>query len=1014
MSGVLAGKMPRTDAQWARDVEQRLGALESATTVRVGNWVMTSQDGNLQATAPGKGTLYLAQADGGSGLTAVAASAVTSVSGDSITLTDLLNLFSPTNGATSLTELETWLTDEWNSFLTPNSALDWNNLLSQIPNWLMPTTISLGMLTNAPVNVLADGGFTINPDSPTGKWTLDPTVYRSANTSMHIAADGNNNLIRSNLITVTPGQTITVSINVATKALNGAGSDLYELSILPLAYDDNTNISTPGTAQVVSTEGVPGGSLVAWAAAPAGADGGITMSGTWTVVGDTINRVAMQLEVTEHAASGDLWWDDAVMNLSATTIPQGWVADLVNDGETWTNNINAVFGAFATATTPAAFNAAVAGLLKLFGITDTAVLQAPSAPTIQSIWTAITGSNIIPSGLVAAQSDLNTLSALNTAQQNAGATMFTAIWAALTSGTLTLAQKVTAVDNALLAYQATNAGIVTSQRVTLTQLIQDVLGFNPTTLQLAPASVTGLPTALTAVSTNTTNIGTANTWLTQIGEIFDAQVVTPINTYVQSVKDWWNAVTGDGAGGTISPAALNAPVPAAAVGGTQGITTMDATVQSTWDSIATSIAHYLGLDAATSDNPLSTVQDVMGQHAAQTAAALAQSGANSDALSNVTPSIGQPVTTGPAPTQVACTAPLFAISNVQIITGAGSSTNTAYGSTLTFLQDAKVDSITFSAALSAATAPTAFYVNLYLIDPATGSMTRVSTTGNIIGSLASFPGSFVPRLFPWVTVALPAELSFNAGDSVYADFCVVNASGTFGVGVSYASQSVAPFPAMFPNSLALNRPGTLGAQPTTIAYSSFTTGSAAPWIAYNGPGEVYQYPVLRKFSTSGTVVAPPWARFADVVALGGGASGGGGIGFPGLAGSNTTVAITGHSLTGTGASGGPNSTSFAASDAIGAGAPTETFNGDSFPGSFNVAQQRAGSTPGGGGGGGSNNAGAYGVGGNCGNWSAATWSLAGGETFTVTVGAGGSVPVGQSVGAAAGAPGIAYIVFRAS
>ncbi|AJA43320.1 minor tail protein [Mycobacterium phage Sbash] len=46
--------------------------------------------------------------------------------------------------------------------------------------------------------------------------------------------------------------------------------------------------------------------------------------------------------------------------------------------------------------------------------------------------------------------------------------------------------------------------------------------------------VTGLPTAL----------GNLQTTLNQIGEVFDGVVVTPVNSIVQAVKDWWSSIAG--------------------------------------------------------------------------------------------------------------------------------------------------------------------------------------------------------------------------------------------------------------------------------------------------------------------------------------------------------------------------------------------------------------------------------------------------------------------------------------
>lgn len=52
------GKPPASDAEWARNTERRVAHLESPNTVRIGPWVISSQDGDLIATKPGEEIVF--------------------------------------------------------------------------------------------------------------------------------------------------------------------------------------------------------------------------------------------------------------------------------------------------------------------------------------------------------------------------------------------------------------------------------------------------------------------------------------------------------------------------------------------------------------------------------------------------------------------------------------------------------------------------------------------------------------------------------------------------------------------------------------------------------------------------------------------------------------------------------------------------------------------------------------------------------------------------------------------
>lgn len=54
MSGTNTGRAPRTDAEWARELTRRVTNLENPDTSRIGEWVLSSKDGDLVATKQGQ------------------------------------------------------------------------------------------------------------------------------------------------------------------------------------------------------------------------------------------------------------------------------------------------------------------------------------------------------------------------------------------------------------------------------------------------------------------------------------------------------------------------------------------------------------------------------------------------------------------------------------------------------------------------------------------------------------------------------------------------------------------------------------------------------------------------------------------------------------------------------------------------------------------------------------------------------------------------------------------------
>ncbi|UYL88139.1 minor tail protein [Gordonia phage Evaa] len=65
MSSVDTSRPPQTDAEWARDVQKRLDALDNQTSTRIGEWVLASRGGELVASKADGQTIELSTLLGG-------------------------------------------------------------------------------------------------------------------------------------------------------------------------------------------------------------------------------------------------------------------------------------------------------------------------------------------------------------------------------------------------------------------------------------------------------------------------------------------------------------------------------------------------------------------------------------------------------------------------------------------------------------------------------------------------------------------------------------------------------------------------------------------------------------------------------------------------------------------------------------------------------------------------------------------------------------------------------------
>lgn len=143
------GRAPRTDPEWAREVQQRLAALEQSSTVRIGNWVLNStEDGHLTATAPsGRSAILTGIADVSQieNLTAKVASLET---GEQRTANDLQSLIDAiVKGFTAWTGQSSYSTEQ---------VQDFSNTVAQALGTLGTLGLRLQKLENGGALILED------------------------------------------------------------------------------------------------------------------------------------------------------------------------------------------------------------------------------------------------------------------------------------------------------------------------------------------------------------------------------------------------------------------------------------------------------------------------------------------------------------------------------------------------------------------------------------------------------------------------------------------------------------------------------------------------------------------------------------------------------------------------------------------------------------------------------------------------------------------------------------------
>ena len=177
---------------------------------------------------------------------------------------------------------------------------------------------------------------------------------------------------------------------------------------------------------------------------------------------------------------------------------------------------------------------------------------------------------------------------------------------------------------------------------------------------------------------------------------------------------------------------------------------------------------------------------------------------------------------------------------------------------------------------------TSAFVNIFQMDPATGDMTLVHASPDIIGNLSA--------TMQYNLYEIPTPLEVQPGE-IYGIEIAVRGTGTHNV--AGASTWLPDHPGVFPRRLSAVRNSGTSAPPSTIATGSVAYTSNVPFVEFGvsaGDVSIPRSPETTLFSTPGSnsIPIPSWTNFVEVIALGSGGGGrqGGTWGISGEGGEN--------------------------------------------------------------------------------------------------------------------------------
>ncbi|QFP94647.1 minor tail protein [Mycobacterium phage LilMcDreamy] len=337
MSALAPGRAPRSDDEWATEINDRLRRLENPRTLRVGPWTILNDplSGNLKAMRPGQ-TVVIDET-GATDVAPVSVDLAGKLAGyvTSDQLTQAIDGIDTGGGWPGLGEVAKSIWTELYTKLT--GLLNPVDALTQLASFFkleLGGPIRPGRLPLLPLshirdvnpNLLVDGTFSDEatlagfPD-----WDYDEADGRSAPGSAYTTADGTTHTLHSNPIEVEATDSLDFEVYVKWVGLT-AGPNSIQLAVSAYREDDVLIDNAP---QVLASVANATGTAANW---------GTKLSASNWPVPDDAAYVVVELTVAATATAGFVKFDDAVAR-KVGAFPTSYVSGLVGALQTAANNL---------------------------------------------------------------------------------------------------------------------------------------------------------------------------------------------------------------------------------------------------------------------------------------------------------------------------------------------------------------------------------------------------------------------------------------------------------------------------------------------------------------------------------------------------------------------------------------------------------------------------------------------------------------------------------------------------